>query len=223
MEKGKAKAQIRSKQRVEEHGEVFTAKREVNAMLDLVKAETERIESRFLEPACGDGNFLVEVLNRKLSVVIQKYGKIQLEYERHLFLAISSLYGIDLMSDNVKECQNRLAQIAETQYKAKFKSQTRKAVVDSIQFVLSKNIVCGDALSMTSDKHEPIVFPEWSLVTGSKVKRRDFAFDSLVNTATNEPTFDMVEHMDTDSMGKIIPTPIKDYSIVDFTKVSANE
>ena len=67
--------QVKSKQRVADHGEVFTAEREVNAMLDLVKQETERIDSRFLEPACGDGNFLSEILRRKLAVVKRSYGK----------------------------------------------------------------------------------------------------------------------------------------------------
>ena len=77
------KGQVKSKKRVADHGEVFTAEREVNAMLDLVKQETERIDSRFLEPACGDGNFLTEVLKRKLIVVENRYRKSQLEFERY--------------------------------------------------------------------------------------------------------------------------------------------
>lgn len=101
-------AQVKSKQRVEEHGEVFTNEREVNAMLDMVKQETERIDSRFLEPACGDGNFLSEVLRRKLAVVAERYGKSQLEYERYAFVAVSSIYGVDIMADNVEECRERL-------------------------------------------------------------------------------------------------------------------
>jgi len=67
--------QVKSRQRVQDHGEVFTNEREVNAMLDMVKQETERIESRFLEPACGDGNFLAEVLRRKLAVVNARYRR----------------------------------------------------------------------------------------------------------------------------------------------------
>ena len=100
--------QIKSKKRVEERGEVFTNEREVNAMLDMVKQETERIDSRFLEPACGDGNFLAEVLRRKLDVVGKRYGKSQLEYERYAFVAVSSVYGVDIMQDNVEECRERL-------------------------------------------------------------------------------------------------------------------
>ena len=76
--------QVKSKKRVTDHGEVFTAASEVNAMLDLVKHETERIDSRFLEPACGNGNFLIEILKRKLHIVEGRYSKSQLDYETEL-------------------------------------------------------------------------------------------------------------------------------------------
>ena len=102
-----AAALIKTRQRVADHGEVFTAEREVNAMLDLVKPETERIDSRFLEPACGSGNFLIEVLRRKLAVVEERYGKGQLEFERYAIVAIGSIYGVDLLEDNAAECRVR--------------------------------------------------------------------------------------------------------------------
>ena len=104
MEKSK---QVKSRNRVTDHGEVFTAEREVNAMLDLVIHETERIESRFLEPACGNGNFLSEILSRKMRVVEQRYGKNQLEFERYSVVAVGSIYGVELLSDNAKECRER--------------------------------------------------------------------------------------------------------------------
>lgn len=110
------KQQIKSKQRVVDFGEVYTNEREVNAMLDLVKSETNRIESRFLEPAAGNGNFLIKILERKLKVVQRRYRKSQLEYERYAFLAISSLYGIDIQEDNVLECQERLFHYFELTY-----------------------------------------------------------------------------------------------------------
>ena len=103
--------QIVSKQRVADHGEVLTGRREVTAMLDLVKQETERIESRFLEPARGTGNFLAEVLERKLIVVKNRYGKIQLEYERNAVLAVSSIYGINILEDNATKCREGLFKI----------------------------------------------------------------------------------------------------------------
>ncbi len=106
--------QVKSKKRVSDHGEVFTSEREVNAMLDLVKQETERIDSRFLEPACGSGNFLVEVLRRKLAVVEAKYKSSQLEFERYAVIAISSIYGVDILKDNVEECRERLFLIIDT-------------------------------------------------------------------------------------------------------------
>ena len=104
----KTDTQVRSKKRVTDHGEVFTNDREVNAMLDLVKHETERIDARFLEPACGNGNFLAEVLRRKLNVVEQRYSKSQIEWERYAVIAVSSIYGVDILEDNTQECRERL-------------------------------------------------------------------------------------------------------------------
>ena len=100
-----AEQQVRSRQRVADHGEVFTGEREVNAMLDLVEQETERIDSRFLEPACGTGNFLAEILRRKLRVVAARYRRGRLDYERYGVLAVSSIYGIDILEDNVIACR----------------------------------------------------------------------------------------------------------------------
>ena len=159
-------SQVKSKQRVTDHGEVFTSEREVKAMLDLVKQETERIDSRFLEPACGTGNFLIEVLKRKLAVVKSRYRKSQLEYERYAIVAISSIYGIDLLSDNVEECKKRLFTIFNQQYTALYKGQCKKPCKNSVEFVLEKNILHGDALTFRNGK-QPIVFSEWTLVSGS--------------------------------------------------------
>lgn len=218
-------SQVKSKQRVEKHGEVFTNPREVNAMLNLVKGETERIDSRFLEPACGDGNFLSEVLRHKLAVVNKRYGKSQLEYERYAFVAVSSIYGVDIMQDNVEECRERLFRVVDKQYTRKFKENCKTEFRDAIHYLLDKNILCGDALTLTMREGSPIVFPEWSLVTGSKIKRRDFTFDSLLNTATAAPTLDMVENMDVDedAIGKAISTPIKEYPLMHFMEVNQYE
>ena len=102
---------MKSKQRVADHGEVFTSDREVNAMLDLVKQETDRIDSRFLEPACGTGNFLTEILTRKLEIVEKRYRRNQLDFERYSIIAISSMYGVDILEDNIAECRERLFDI----------------------------------------------------------------------------------------------------------------
>jgi hypothetical protein len=114
-------SQVRTKKRVSDHGEVLTGHREVIAMLDLVKQETERIDSRFLEPACGDGNFLTAILERKLAVVEKRYGKSQLDFERYAILAVSSIYGIDILPDNVRDCRRKLFEVFEANYKRLFK------------------------------------------------------------------------------------------------------
>ena len=172
-----------SKKRVSDHGEVFTSEREVNAMLDMVKQETERIDSRFLEPACGTGNFLTEILRRKLNIVEKKYRRGQLEFERNLVLAVSSIYGIDLLQDNVIACRQRLFNIADKRYTALFKSKTKVEVRRALRFILECNIIWGDALTLKTvgDLPQPIIFSEWTFpFHNSLIKRRDFVYAELI-------------------------------------------
>ena len=213
--------QVISKQRVTDHGEVFTNKREVNAMLDLVKQETERIDSRFLEPACGTGNFLAEILERKLQVVESRYGKIQLEFERNAVLAVSSIYGIDILEDNVAECRNRLLEIFHNRYQSKFKSAVNPECTRSIQYILQRNIIWGNALDLMTVGNAPvqIVFSEWSPINGSMLKRRDFTFHGLLDHAKMKemPLFsDLGEDV-------FIPTPVREFPVVHFLKVADAE
>lgn len=183
--------QIKSRQRVTEHGEVFTAEREVKAMCDLVKQETERIDSRFLEPACGTGNFLTEILARKLSVVKSEYGRSPLEYEKYSLLAVSSLYGVDIMADNVETCRERLYKQWDKQYKSVCKKECNDDTRKSVRFILSRNIVCGNALTLKcvdencNDTEQDIVFSEWAFVFGSNIQRSDYSFDELVDDFRN--------------------------------------
>ena len=144
------KKQVKSKKRVADHGEVFTNEREVNAMLDLVKHETERIDSRFLEPACGNGNFLAEVLRRKLKVVDQRYGNNQMDWERYAVIAVSSIYGVDILEDNAKECRERLYNIFDDFYTSLFKDKCKEECKRSIRFLFDRNILWGDALDFTN-------------------------------------------------------------------------
>lgn len=214
--------QVVSKQRVTDHGEVYTHPREVDAMLDLVKQETERIDSRFLEPACGTGNFLVEILARKLEVVANKYKKSQLEYERYAVLAISSIYGIDILADNVAACQNRLFEAFNAQYSALFKTQAQDQCREAVRFILRRNILHGDALTLktvgdTATPASPIVFSEWSVVNGSLLKRRDFVYAHLVETSSHR---EMPLFSDLDEEA-YIPEPVKDYPLVHFLEVGA--
>ena len=158
------KEQIKSKERVTEHGEVFTNEREVNAMLDLVKDETERIESRFLEPACGDGNFLIEILRRKLAVVKRQYGRSRSDYEKYSILALSSIYGVDILEDNASECRNRLYDEWNQSYSKQCGSEANNECRETARYILEHNILCGDALTMLRNDGTPIIFAQWDLV-----------------------------------------------------------
>lgn len=180
--------QIKSRERVADHGEVFTAEREVKAMCDLVAQETARIDSRFLEPACGDGNFLAEILNRKLTVVKKKYKRSSYDYERYSILAIGSLYGVDIQKDNTLICQERLYKIWEKQYEAICKKDCNDQTKKAVKFILSRNIVCGNALSLRCvdenavETEKPIVFSEWTFpFNDAMLHRKDYIFDKLVN------------------------------------------
>ena len=170
---------VKSKQRVADHGEVFTPAWMVEAMLDLVKGETERIDSRFLEPACGDGNFLVPILRRTLAAVELKYGGVEFERRHYALLALMCVYGIELLPDNIAECRANLLAVfveylqltpADDLYRAAFG-------------VLSHNLVHGDALTMRTHTGEPIAFAEWGYLGKGKFQRRDFRFDALTQSS----------------------------------------
>ena len=186
------KSQTKSKERVREHGEVFTAEREVKAMCDLVKDETERIDSRFLEPACGDGNFLAEILTRKLEIVKRKYKKSALDYEKNAVLAASSIYGVDILIDNVIACRERMFKIWDKEYKAVCKKECSDQTRDAVRFILKRNIVCGNALTLKcvdekgNDTDEPIVFSEWAFITGFQMQRQDYTFAHLLEMNNEE-------------------------------------
>ena len=180
------KSQIKSRQRVAQHGEVFTNPREVNAMLDLVRNETFRIDSRFLEPACGDGNFLIEILRRKLSLLSSV--KSSTEWEFNSLIAVGSCYGIELLEDNAEACRERL-------YREVVGQMGRMGNLGgygkSLRYMLRKNIVCGDALTYRTADNKPITFCEWTPIAGSmQFSRRDFQFDFLVNQTHQYSLFD---------------------------------
>jgi SAM-dependent methyltransferase len=215
-----SETQVISKQRVADHGEVYTHPREVNAMLDLVKHETERIESRFLEPACGTGNFLVEILNRKLAVVEARYGTSQFEFERYAVIAVASIYGIDILADNVVACQARLADIFDAVYTRLYKAHCKDECRRTVRFILQRNILHGDALTLktVTEPVEPIVFSEWSAVNGSQLKRRDFKFAHLIDRA-DSAALPLFSDLGDESY---IPEPIADHPLVHFLEVGTN-
>ena len=215
-----SKSQIKSKHRVTNHGEVFTNEREVNGMLDLVKNETERLDSRFLEPACGTGNFLVEVLNRKLAVLKQKYKNSFPEYEKYGVIVISSLYGIDLLEDNVEECRERLLKIFEKEYISLFKHEFNNKYVTVLKFILSKNIVSGDALTMKDNNGKPLIFSEWSMpYNDSKIKRKEYSFKDIFS-----PTLLWSFSTDSDTGERVIlPNVYKDHPIINYMELANHE
>jgi len=217
-------SQVTPKQRVVQYGEVLTPNNIVNAMLDLVRQETERIDSRFLEPACGTGNFLLEILRRKLRVVERRYRNSQLEYERYAILAISSIYGIELLEDNAEECRKRLFEVFDAAYTGLFKGRAKEQCREAARYILKRNIVHGDALSLkTVDENpRPIVFSEWSLVNGSMIKRRDFAFHELMRS---EPSRDLPLFSDAPPVSDVgeevfIPEPVREYPPVHLFEVA---
>jgi len=209
------KKQVKSKKRVADHGEVFTNDREVNAMLDLVKHETERIDSRFLEPACGNGNFLAEVLRRKLKVVDQRYANNQMDWERYAVIAVSSIYGVDILEDNAQECRVRLYQIFDDLYTSHFKDKCKEDCRRSIRFLFDRNILWGDALDFTNPAtKQPIVFSEWSTVNGSMLKRRDYMFKFLVEKSHQFSLFN------DEGNPAAIDEPVKDFPLIHYLKLS---
>jgi hypothetical protein len=221
IENIKINNQLKSKKRVTDHGEVFTSEREVNAMLDLVKQETERIDSRFLEPACGTGNFLVEVLRRKLTIVENRYKKSQLEFERYAVIAISSIYGVDILEDNVVECRNRLLEIFDKKYTKFYKTKCKEGCRTSIKYILERNILRGDALTLKTvgNDDQPIVFSEWSAVNGSMIKRRDFTLANLLEAeASKVPDSLFSDFYETDPA--FLPKPVKEFPLTHFLKLA---
>lgn len=236
--------QVKSKQRVADHGEVFTAEREVNAMLDLVKDDTERIDSRFLEPACGEGAFLIKVLERKLNVVIAKYSKSEHDFEKQSIIALSSIYGIDILTDNAQNCRLRLYEYWNDIYTRYCKKTASDLVRETARYILEKNILIGNALSLKlvdenqQDTKNPIVFAEWTFVTGDKVKRRNYRLDVMLEAENNaskhkimslglfeEDETTLYENFTRDPItNEIIPSPLKpDYPIVNYWEVQNYE
>lgn len=233
--------QIKSKQRVADHGEVFTADREVNAMLDLVKDETERIDSRFLEPACGEGAFLKKILERKLKAVSAAYKKNEASYTKFSILALMSLYGVDLLADNAQICRDNLYNIWFDTYVKDMSHEPAKIYCDTARYILQKNIIVGNALTLMcvdenqKDTDQFVTFCEWNFVTGDKVKRRDYRLDILLadeseSQKENQLALDLFaedamnyNYWTTDENGKTVPAPIAEYPLTNYWEVMKYE
>jgi hypothetical protein len=194
---------IKSKKRVADHGEVFTPPWMVEAMLNLVRDETERIDSRFLEPACGSGNFLVGVLSRKLAAVEVKFGQSEFEKRHFALLALMCTYGIELLADNIVECRANMLEIL-AEYLNIHESDDPHCAAS---YVLSQNFVHGDALTMRTHDGAPITFAEWGYLGKGKFQRRDFRLDVLSGSSAFSAEGSLFAHL-----GKHeIFTPTKTY------------
>ena len=206
---------IKSRKRVADHGEVFTPAWMVDAMLDLVKDESERIDSRFLEPACGSGNFIVKVLQRKLVAVERKFGKSDFEKQHYALFGLMCIYGVELLEDNIAECRENMLVI----FADYLNLQESDDLYRTAYFVLSQNLVHGDALTMCTSRKEPITFAEWGYLGKGKFQRRDFRFDVLTGSSAFSAEGSLFAHL-----GKHeIFTPIKSYPPMTVSELAALE
>lgn len=204
---------VKSKQRVADHGEVFTPDWLVEAMLDQVKEESERIDARFLEPACGSGNFLVRVLARKLTTAESRYAKSDFERRNYSLLAVMCIYGIELLPDNVAECRQNMLEVFEAFTGATADDALHKAA----EYVLSQNIVHGDAMTMLTGEGAPITFSEWGYVGKGKFQRRDFRFDTL----TQMSAFSEEDTLFADMGKHEVFTPARSYPLMSLGELIA--
>jgi len=210
---------VKSKKRVADHGEVFTPAWMVEAMLDLVKEETERIDSRFLEPACGSGNFIVQILKRKLAAVELKFGKSEFERQHYALLGLMCIYGIELLADNIAECRANVLDVF-----ADYLNLVESGdLYLPAMYVLSTNLVHGDALTMRAVDDQPIkdrppiTFAEWGYLGKGKFMRRDFRFDVL----TGSSKFSEEGSLFADLGKHDIFTPVKTYPLMTVCELAA--
>ena len=232
------KKQVKSKERVADHGEVFTAEREVKAMCDLVETQCDNVDATFLEPACGNGNFLSEILARKIKRVKKDAKSDVVAWEWLSIRAVASLYGVDILQDNVEECRQRLFTQWNNAYKISCKKNCNDDVRESVKYILSKNIVCGNALTMMcvdenqQDTDVYITFSEFK--TCGKLymlKRRDYRLDVLLK-ASEKPRQqlqylpmdldedDIYNYLELNAVtGEYMPKPLREYPPIHYRRL----
>jgi len=211
--------QFRDRKRIADYGEVFTASKEVNEIIDIVEHEAYRVESKFFEPACGNGNFLTEILKRKISTIEKKYAKNQVDFEKNLIISIGSLYGIDILKNNVEESKYRLEEIAIQKYKKLFNKDTKENFIKVVKYILNKNIIIGDALTLksTTKKQKPLIFSEWASINGTEIKRKDYVLYKLLDNS------EMSRVKSDEGLIEYIPAPIKEYRKVHYLDIINND
>lgn len=213
--------QIKSKKRVADHGEVFTNEREVKAMCDMVGHDAIGIESRVLEPACGDGNFLAEILSRKLAQVSLKNPSAPEKWTSDSLIALTSIYGIEILADNAQDCRQRLRDLWCAEYLKSIGTVVPPAILNSVETILNANILCGDALTLKCADGSPIVFPRWDALEDGLVKRTDFELATVLEMQRNGGQGDLFlssEIFDWE-LGAFIPKPLRIYAPVTLTDI----
>ena len=144
--------QIRSRDRVRSFAEVYTHDREVNAMLDLVadmfpsESDPGNTDRSFLEPTCGSGNFLVEILRRKLQYVTRsRYGAAE-RFEHRILRCLASMYGLDISVDNVMEARGRMRNVVASHLESHLGHLGSDALSESVEVILETNLIVADTL-----------------------------------------------------------------------------
>lgn len=206
-----------SKDRIRKFGEVKTQNNEIKNMIGLVNEEIDRVDSRFLEPACGDGNFLYEILLKKLDIAYKLSNRDLIKFEVQAIYGLSSLYGIELLEDNVEKTRARLKNLLENFFNDKFQLKLNNEYNKSINLILKLNIIHGDALSLkkANDKNEDITFSEWSMINETDFKRRDYTFKDLL---AYQPYKE--ENLFSDLGEKaFIPNPVKEFKPKNYLKL----
>ena len=202
--------------RIRDFGEVKTRNKEIQGMINLVDHEVKRVDSRFLEPACGDGNFLAKILENKLDNALNKSKKDNIKFEIEAIYALSSMYGIELLEDNIDKTRKRLFEIVSSYITKNFKLDVEESYSKSLKYVLKKNIIHGNALTLKNVKNESdIIFSEWSMVNLTEFKRRDFTFNDLL---AYQPFKEENLFSDLGDQA-FIPNPVKEFKPVHYLKI----
>jgi hypothetical protein len=175
---GMKEKQIKSKSRVNKYGEVFTANKEVNNMLNLIDRKGF-VNETVLEPACGTGNFLVEALERKLKAIDEQRHPTRLSYVRDLVTVLATLYGVDIQADNVLETRNRLAIMVNEAYRSMY-HEDNKSLSKAVHFIITHNIMVGNTLELKNENNEPLKFAEWKMQPNGTIYRRDYTMQELI-------------------------------------------
>ena len=192
--------------------EVFTDDSVVDRMLELVCRETAKVDFRFVEPACGNGDLLVQILERRLAIVRQQYSENLVDYELCALVAVSNIYGIEVHMDNVMECERRLYEIISFEYIYIFKEKFNENFLLSIRRILSKNIIWGDSTTQfTPDGFAPIIFCEWYVIN-DMVFRRDFRLEVLFRNSHLDLLSDLCNAV-------FVPNPIVEYPPIHYLEL----